>query len=337
MSNKSFIEKLGEMPYYSLVPKLIDNALRLGIFEELKEASTSEELAKKKGWHEDNTEFFLQSLYSLDYIEKVGNGYKNTEDVNRYLVKDSKEYAGTFLLFYGQNLGGVFPDDFSDLLKNGPPSMEDLMKENMNMDFASIEKMMRLHQDGLVFVEVKELLEEIPEFKSAKKILDIGCGVGMIGLNMAELNKEAEIVLFDMPQMKDAIERSIEIKDMGERANILLGDFNKDSIGSGYDFIYSSNSVYAAKDNIDEFMTKIYEALNPGGVFFCICGSVEEDHSGPWDVVLSWMVYRMKGMDMETPKNMVKDAGLKVGFELIRKESRQLLEGNQDIDILKKP
>ena len=74
MKNENdFLREVLEMPYYSLVPKILMNALRLGVFDELKMPQESGQLAEKKGWNRENTEIFLQTLFSLEYLTKDGN------------------------------------------------------------------------------------------------------------------------------------------------------------------------------------------------------------------------------------------------------------------------
>ena len=71
MKNENdFLREVLEMPYYSLVPKILMNALRLGVFDELKMPQESGQLAEKKGWNRENTEIFLQTLFSLEYLIK---------------------------------------------------------------------------------------------------------------------------------------------------------------------------------------------------------------------------------------------------------------------------
>lgn len=67
------------------------------------------------------------------------------------------------------------------------------------------------------------------------------------------------------------------------------------------------------------FYGKIYNALNSNGIFICIADGIEEDYSKPWDMVVSWFIYRMKDMHMEVGKDMVKDSAIKAGFVSLEK------------------
>ena len=122
-------------------------------------------------------------------------------------------------------------------------------------------------QSGYNAKYIKAALSEIEGVKKAKKVIDLGCGSGLFMLNLAKENPDMNLVLYDMPPMRPIIEQSIQLTGMQERTSIMCGDFTKEEIGTGYDVIFSSNSVYSAKGCIDEFMKKIYEYIQPVQVF----------------------------------------------------------------------
>ncbi|UTC66840.1 MULTISPECIES: methyltransferase [unclassified Treponema] len=332
-TENDFLKEVLEMPYYSPVPKIIMNALRLGIFDELKTPQDSGRLAEKKGWSRENTEVFLQTLFSLGYLTKDGNRYRNFEYTDKYLVKESGDYAGAVLEYFGTDMGGSFPEDITPLLQKGPQAQDEAGAQDSGFDFAAMGNLMRAVQSGYSAKYVKAVLGEIEDVRNAKKVLDLGCGAGLYMLNLAKENPDMNLVLYDMPDMRPIIEKSIELTGMQKQSSIMCGDFIKEEIGTGYDVIFSSNSIYAAKACIDEFMKKIYAALNPGGIFICISDGIEKDYSAPWTMVLSWMPQRMKGIDMEMIKDAVREAGIKAGFTAVCKKPLITSGGHLDLDM----
>ena len=61
---------------------------------------------------------------------------------------------------------------------------------------------------------------------------------------------------------------------MEDRMDVLAGDYNGDSIGAGYDLIWASNTLNFGRHDLDSLMKKIYDALNPGGVFISFCDKI---------------------------------------------------------------
>ncbi|UTC66835.1 MULTISPECIES: class I SAM-dependent methyltransferase [unclassified Treponema] len=328
-----FLREVLEMPYYSPVPKIIMNALRLGVFDELKTLQDSGQLAEKKGWSRENTEIFLQTLLSLGYLTKDGNRYRNCAYTDKYLLKESDYYAGPVLEYFGTDMGGSFPEDITPLLQKEPQAQDTSAKQDGGFDFAAMGNLMRAVQSGYNATHVKAALSEIEGVQKAKKVIDLGCGAGLYMLNLAKENPDMSLVLYDMPTMRPVIEKSIELTGMQKQTSIMCGDFTKEEIGTDYDLIFSSNSVYAAKTCIDEFMKKIYTALNPGGMFICISDGIEKDYSAPWTMVVSWMPQRLRGADMEMIKDAVREAGIKAGFTAVCKKSLISSGGHLDLDM----
>ncbi len=332
--NNEFLEKIFDTPFRTLESKVLKNVLMLGLFEELTEPVSADKIAEIKSWQVENTTVLLQTLSALGYLKKSGDSFVNTEDTNKYLLNSSEYYVGTFILVFDSYIGAAFPEDIGDLLKNGPKSFEET--QNMDVDYAQMINTLRAYQSGYPQAQFRELLNEYSEYKNAKKILDLGCGTAMIGLSFAKDNSEAEIVLYDLPQMKPAIDESITIANVANDVTTLVGDFTSDDIGSGYDVVFASNAVYAAKPKMDETIQKVYDSLNDGGIFMCISDGIEDEFSGPWDMVLSWMAHRMNNMDMSVPKDMVEKSAIKAGFNKVSKETMHLIGGRFDVEVYKK-
>ncbi len=327
-----FLKTIFDRPYHNLEDKVLKNALNLNIFEDLNEFKSSDELAKNRQWHKENTEIFLQTLAALGYLKRKDNNYQNSENTKKYLLKNSPEYIGTFVLIFNSYIGAMFPDDFTALLEKGPQPPS----QNADMDYSQMIAMLRAYQSSYPQSQFRNLLSDFAEYKNAKKILDLGCGTAMIGLGFAKDNNEAEIVLYDLPQMEGAIKQSIEIANVDNKTTVMTGDFTKDDIGSNYDVVFSSNSIYAAKAALKPTLQKIYDSLNDNGIFVCVSDGVAKDFSAPWDMVVSWLPYRMNNMDMSVSKDLILDAALEVGFKLVNKEHLHLIGGRVDVDVLKK-
>ncbi len=334
MANNAFLTEIFDRPYRALESRVLKNAIQLQLFEDLKQPLSGEALAQKRNWHVANCEILLQTLVALGYLECNDGLYKNGENSEKYLLQESPYYIGTFVMMFDSYIASTFPEDISDLLENGPKVPD--QSQNANVDFSQMVNALRAYQSGYPQAQFRDLLKQYDEYKNAKKILDLGCGAAMIGLSFAKDNSTAEIVLYDMPTMAGAIEESIKMVNVNNKTTILSGDFTKDEIGSGYDVIFSANSIYGAKANLAETVKKLYDALNDGGIFMCVSDGVAHDYSTPWDMVLSWMPYRMNNMDMSMPKDAVYNAALNAGFKSVAKDSMHLIGGRVDVNVFKK-
>lgn len=324
--------QLVQLPFLNLYSKLLYSAMQLDVFSHLQEKRTAGELAKELDWHEKNTEYLLSALNSLGFLERDGENYWDSQEARRYLVKESPEYLGGFLLFYGLNEGAV-PMDVQKLVTEGPGPMEPM---EQTLDFSQYADFLRQAQTGYRQQELLRIVRSLPENPGIHKVLDVGCATGLLGLAVIGDEPERTGVLFDQPPMGDLIEKSIEAAGMCGRAEAVTGDFMTDDLGEGYDLILAVSVLCFARGRMEGLLRKFYQALNPEGVLVCISEGVQKDFSGPWDMVLGYLPYCFQGMEMAVMDGEITEAAAKAGFQRIEKKTQQLCSGNQDVIVIRK-
>jgi SAM-dependent methyltransferase len=143
-------------------------------------------------------------------------------------------------------------------------------------------------------------------------------------------------VIFDRPAIIKVAETFIKEYEMKERMDVLGGDYNGDSIGEGYDLIWTSNTLNFARHDLDSLMKKIYDALNPGGVFISFCEGLTYERTKPDFVILSMMRIALIGQDMCFDQGEIGDSMLRVGFNSVRSRTLDAPWGTADLDIGRK-
>ena len=284
------------------------------------------------GWHEGNTLYLLQGLSSIGYVKSTGDAFQNTPDASRYLVKGKPSYMGSVLLFFGSNQGMAL-EGLAEQVRNGPQPME---QTGQSLDFAAYGAMMREAQSGIRRRELVELVRSLPENGQIKRVLDLGCGAGMLGIAVVNDAPARSAVLFDQPSMQPLMEETVALYGMQDRLSVMAGDFTKDDIGGGYDLILCSSIMLFAIMGGPAFFAKLRDALNPGGVVLCLNEGIEPDRSGPWDMVLGYLTYNMQGMPMGVIKGQVAELAAAGGFERVENRTLLLSTGTHDINILRK-
>ncbi|RLI05987.1 methyltransferase, partial [Candidatus Bathyarchaeota archaeon] len=108
-----------------------------------------------------------------------------------------------------------------------------------------------------------EIVSSLPEFKTAKKLLDLGGGHGLYAIAFSILNKNLQAFVFDLPGV---VEQTKEyLKKYGvERVHVIPGNFFVDDFGKDYDIIFSSYNPGGKKL---ELIPKIYSSLKDGGLY----------------------------------------------------------------------
>lgn len=114
----------------------------------------------------------------------------------------------------------------------------------------------------------KSLLEKVLEIESTgKKILDVGCGYGFIGIVLSK-------ILDGTVDMVDVNKRALHltqmnIKNMKVNAKCFLSDAYK-SVTEKYDIIITNPPIRAGKDKVLEILLGIKEHLNIDGTLYYV-------------------------------------------------------------------
>jgi len=197
--------------------------------------------------------------------------------------------------------------------------------------------MMRQMQVGGRSVEAVDMLRSLPEYGNAQKMLDLGCGAGIIGIAAVQAHPTMHGVLYDVPDMGDAVKESIRMQKAEERVQFMGGNYLTDTIGSDYDIVLAIGTLNFAKSSLVPLMEKVHAALNEGGVMICVGDGVHKDGTSPKDALAGWLVSGLQGADYRMHRGMIANAALGAGFRNVRTLTNiASYTGTMDIEILRK-
>lgn len=330
------VKKLLDMIYAPMYTKTLFTAIQLKLFSVLEEGKLFTEVAERLMLHPENTRLLLNALTGMELLEKNETRYSNTPLANKYLIRKSEWFIGDHLRVY--NAGAGFDEiDMVKLIKEGPGS-EAEGKEGLEAYsiFGDWAEMMKTQQRGGRAKEISDMVSALPEFKGFGKILDLGGGPGLICLEIVKHHPNLKAIIFDTAEVGRVAEESIKENNLESRVEVMTGDYMKDSIGEGYDFIIAIGTLNFAKHNLDLAVKKIYEALNPHGVFMCISEGLTDEETRPKEMVVSWLPSVLRGFDFQLKQGEVSDAMLRNGFRNVFKQTVSMLTGDMDVDIARK-
>ena len=332
--NESF-EELYRMLIAPIKSKLLLTGIELGVFNHLSDPRSADDVTEAIGTHPGNTRLFLDGLAASDLVMKREGLYQNTPVTQAFLVEGSPSFLGQMFNFWTQmwdaNLNAL-----SKRVKEGPPPPSpeaDMGSEEMWVQFAASNA--NTHRAGTAQQAV-EIISGLPEFSSMRKMLDLSGGPGLIGIAIVASHPSMKGVIFDQPPIVKLAETFIKEYEMEDRMVVLGGDFNHDSIGDGYDLIWTRAMLNLNKDDIDSLMTKSYDALNPGGVFISFHDGMTHERTKPDIMVLSWLPIALMGQDMGLDQGFIADSMLRVGFKSVRSRTLDTPMGPMDLDIGRK-
>ena len=308
--------------------KLLLTGIELKVFNQLSEPKSADAVAQAIGTHPRNTGVFLDSLTAIDLLQKKNGLYRNSPITQAFLVEDSPTYLGALLqMLHSQ----ISLENLSKLIKEGPPPTPEMTfsEEMFAQELASSE----LAGNAQIMVDV---VSELPEFPSFRKMLDLGGGPGLIGMAVVAAHPSMKGVIFDLPPMVKVAETFIREYGMEDRMEVLGGDGFRDSIGEGYDLVLACSSLQGYKDKLDSVVKKVYDALNPSGVFISYFYGLTHERTKPEICVLTLLSMALAGHDTGFDQGFVADSMLRVGFKSVRSRTLNTPWGPIELDIARK-
>ncbi len=326
-------ENLYMMLIVPIRTKLLLTDIELKVFNVLSEPKPSEDVAKTLGTHPRNTRFFLDSLAAIDLLQKKAGLYRNSPIAQTFLAENSPTCLGRLLPL--MKADEQFLQNLPKLVKEGPPPPPEKPSFSIEERAKGVEIMADVEKTGYAQEAVNMLLK-LPEFPSFQKMLDLGGGPGLTGMAIVDAHPRMKGVIFDLPPVVEETKRYIKKYEMEDRMDVLGGDFNRDSIGEGYDLVWASGVLQFAVE-IDTVVRKVYEALNPSGVFVSLFpfGQTHE-RTKPKSIVLSLLSMALMGQEVGVNEGHVADSMLRAGFRSIRSRRINTFIGPMELDIGRK-
>ena len=297
--------------------ELLKTALEINLFDFLTEAVPFESVAEKISCHGKNTEYLLNALVAMGYLSKKNNLFQNTKTAHTFFVRGRDTSVGEAILFEAKWHASLLNGGVKKLLKEGPPPPRSIEDEALWEEAARV-SLNRSRCGRAQFIA--EYVSSLPEFPEFNRMLDMGAGPGIMGIAVTAAHQTAECVVFDQPAVCKVAEETIAEYGMEDRVTAKCGDYMDDPIGKDYEFVMANFTLNFYRSRLNEIMTKVYRALNPGGIFMVSSDGLNKDRTAPPKMVFDWLSTNMQGMDMSFARGEIGDAMLEAGFLSTRSE-----------------
>ena len=309
-------------------------AIRCRVFDCLTEPVGSPYVAESLNLHSGNTELILNALVGMDILTKRNGLFANTGMGNEFLITSSPAYLGTFFCrVHDWYESSRSPAQIQALLINGPGDQAGRFDD---ANWVAFTREASAYQYCGPAQEVAAIVRALPEFPRMNKMIDLGGGAGFYAMAIVSAHTTMKGIVFDLPSVVDISREFIREYDAGDRVSVMAGDYRVDSVGDDYDLIFASGTLYFAKSHLNEIVRKIYDALNPGGVFISVHNEVSHERTKPGDHICDFLFYELSGMDMIFPKGMIAETMVQCGFKSTRSLTIESDLGPLDIDIGRK-
>lgn len=280
---------------------LLFAAIEMQVFNSFIRPKTAKEIALEFETDIYLTEKFLNSLVTVCLLKKEGLFYDNTDLSRAYLKKDSPFYQGNII-----NLKRIMKSErwlkLFDILREGPYDSPNSDNSGKCFDKTFTLAMSEGAMRGTLYI-IRDILAELPEFRKAKTLLDLGGGHGMYAIAFSQVNYNLKSYVLDFPAVIEVTKEIISEYGMNKRVKTISEDFvlNDDWGESSYDIIFSSDCLYYPEEQLLPILKKIKNNLINGGLFISKHWILDNDRTQPeaavlWDLEVSLK----KGMPLYT-------------------------------------
>ena len=147
------------------------------------------------------------------------------------------------------------------------------------IEFYFNDKNYNLYSDNGVFSKDKFdygtrlLLDSIDISKLSGNVLDLGCGIGVVGIILGTINKNINIDMIDINDRALSLVRD-NLTSNKVKANVFVSDVYS-NVNKKYDYIITNPPIRAGKEVVRKFLLGGYDYLNDNGILYFV---MRKDH-----------------------------------------------------------
>jgi predicted O-methyltransferase YrrM len=245
--------------------KLLMVAVEYAVFDFLEEPRSAVEAASWMKTDERATGIMLNALASLGVLVKGVDYFHNGETASRYLVRGKEDYRGAIIRHMHHTMRGW--SELEATLHTGHPPELDPQKWVDSRPERSEEEV----RDSIwgMHAVARDLAPQVTakiDLAGVRHLLDLGGGPATYAITFAQAHPALKATVFDLPNPIEIARENIAKHGLGSRIGTLAGNFLKDDIGRGYDFIWVSQIFHSHnEEQCRLIIAKTVQALNPGG------------------------------------------------------------------------
>ena len=306
--------ELNNLYFGTIASRLLMTAIGMNVFDHLEQPASSENVAQALNSHPGNTGLMLDALCACRMLKKKDGLYRNGELASEFLVSAKPAYLGEGLKLTDEATQ-PFLEKLEDYVRTGPGAVPE--EDGMNGE-AYCERYTAAHAASSLAGIARQFaghISKLPEFQKCRSMLDLGGGPGLNAMAVAETNHDLNVTLFDRPGIVRMAQTYIKDYGFEDRVSILGGDYLKDSIGTDYDLIMITDSLYYGDHEIDPVLNKCHASIKAGGMFVGIHAVLTDERTRPSYLVLDLLPETMTGQAHMREKGFLLHALNRCGFK----------------------
>ena len=255
-----------------------------GIFRALSDAAlTTEELAAGLGLDPRALSILLAALASSELIEKRGGKWRALPPARTWLHPEAEGYWGGFLMgfrertpIHGQLLEALKTGKRPERFNSGAPEWE---RGEMSAEAAErIAAFMHAHSQAPA-----RGVAALPGWSRCPSLMDLGCGSGIYGIEIARAQPGMKVTLLDLAAMAEEAAGYVQRAGLSARVTTHACNMFEDPWPTGHEAHFFSNVFHDWSEETCRLLAqKSFAALPSGGRIFLNEILMDDEGTGPW-------------------------------------------------------
>lgn len=270
--------------------KALAAAVDLGLFDYLSKVvtATTADVCRDLGLVERPAVMLLTTCTALELLESDGVHYRNSAVAEEFLVVGKRHYFGDYVKL--KNVRAY--ESWGELLKalrTNAPTMWDPKTQDSPFEGISPEEAQLFYSAmRSISAYTAATLAKAVDLSGAKKLLDVGGGSGVYGIELGRVYEKLHTTVYDLPSVAPLAEQAAAAAGMAGRISAAPGDFLKDErLPGGHDVVLLSSVLHNWGPEVDaSLVRKVYDAVEPGGKIIICEVFVSDDGDGPLEGAL---------------------------------------------------
>lgn len=256
----------------------------LGLFAMCGNApETTAALAEKTGANERALGLLLGALAAIGMVDKRDERWTASPAARTWLHPDARGYWGGFLFrfretnpLHSQLLNTVRTGERPGGPTGGAAEWE---RGTMSAEMAKrIADFMHAHSLAPALGAASQ-----PLFDDVDRLLDVGCGSGVYGIEIARAHPELQVTLLDLKEMAVEAGKQVEIAGVGSQVSTAGVNMFEEDWPTGHDAHFFANIFHDwSEETCAILAAKSFAALPSGGRIILSEILTDDDHAGPW-------------------------------------------------------
>lgn len=252
----------------------------LGIFTVVgRGGKSSSQVARKIGTQARYTDRLMNALCALGLLKKKGRRFRNSPLALKYLLRGSPYFMHS--VAHSVNMWDTW-SGLTRAIRSGKPVLGRGINERgsgwLEAFIAAMHE--RARESAPSVAKMIGFSLKAPSVRI--KVLDVGGGSGAYAMAFVKAAKGITADVFDLPNVVPLAQNYIKKAGLSNKVKVVVGDYNADALGSGYDAVFLSAIIHINSPQQNRALfRKACSALRENGRIIIQDFIMNEDRLGP--------------------------------------------------------